>query len=157
MKFVGIFLAAVSGLFFTLCSVTVKLLHRIDPSEVLLFRAIVQLVLTIPMLIFMKANPLGPKGVRLIVYLQGVIGCLTVSCIFIGFARLPVGDAATIIFCSPIFVMVFSYVLLNEHCGIFRVFVIGLLLFGVILIAKPPFLIHALMPHDNTLVNSQVR
>ena len=38
MKFVGIFLAAVSGLFFTLCSVTVKLLPRIDPSEVLLYR-----------------------------------------------------------------------------------------------------------------------
>jgi hypothetical protein len=34
-KFMGIFLAAVSGLFFTLCSVMVKLLKRIDPSEVL--------------------------------------------------------------------------------------------------------------------------
>ena len=34
-KFLGIFLAAVSGLFFTLCSVMVKLLKRIDPSEVL--------------------------------------------------------------------------------------------------------------------------
>lgn len=58
-KFVGIFLAAVSGLFFTLCSVMVKLLRRIDPSEVLLFRAIVQFVLTIPIMIFAKANPLG--------------------------------------------------------------------------------------------------
>jgi hypothetical protein len=34
-KFLGIFLAAISGLFFTLCSVMVKLLKRIDPSEVL--------------------------------------------------------------------------------------------------------------------------
>jgi len=33
-KFMGIFLAALSGLFFTLCSVTVKLLPRIDPAEV---------------------------------------------------------------------------------------------------------------------------
>jgi hypothetical protein len=37
-KFMGIFLAAVSGLFFTLCSVMVKLLKRIDPSEVLVMR-----------------------------------------------------------------------------------------------------------------------
>ncbi len=51
---------------------------------------------------------------------KGVIGCLTVTCIFIGFARLPVGDAATIIFCSPIFVMVFSHVILREHCGLYR-------------------------------------
>ena len=155
MKFVGIFLAAVSGLFFTLCSVTVKLLHRIDPSEVLLFRAIVQLVLTIPILLIMKANPLGPKGVRLLVYIQGIVGCLTVTCIFIGFARLPVGDAATIIFSSPIFVMIFSHVILREHCGLYRVFVISLLLLGVVLIARPPFLVKLLLPHDNALLNKQ--
>ena len=71
MKFVGIFLAAVSGIFFTLCSVTVKLLPRIDPSEVLLFRAIVQMILTIPMLALMRANPLGPAGLRMLTYLQG--------------------------------------------------------------------------------------
>lgn len=70
MKFTGIFLAAVSGLFFTLCSVTVKMLPRIDPAEVLFFRAVVQFVLIIPLLALAKSNPLGPKGVRLLVYLQ---------------------------------------------------------------------------------------
>eukprot|EP00095_Tigriopus_kingsejongensis_P009182 snap_masked-scaffold145_size311916-processed-gene-2.8 protein:Tk09182 transcript:snap_masked-scaffold145_size311916-processed-gene-2.8-mRNA-1 annotation:"transmembrane protein " len=150
MKFVGIFLAAVSGLFFTLCSVTVKLLPRVDPSEVLLFRAIVQLVVVVPILMVTKSNPLGPKGVRLVVYLQGIIGCLTVTCVFIGFARLPVGDAATIIFCSPLFVMVFSHVILREHCGLYRVFVISILMAGVVLIAKPPFLMKLIFQNDNT-------
>ena len=74
------------------------------------------------------------------------------TCIFIGFARLPVGDAATIIFCSPIFVMIFSHVVLREHCGLYRVFVILLLIIGVILIAKPPFLVKLLFPNDNTQV-----
>lgn len=73
LKFVGIFLAAVSGLFFTLCSVTVKLLPRIDPAEVLLYRALVQMVLTIPVLLCARANPLGPKGVRFLVYLQVMV------------------------------------------------------------------------------------
>ena len=77
------------------------------------------------------------------------------TCIFIGFARLPVGDAATIIFCSPIFVMIFSHVILREHCGIFRFLVIGLLLIGVVLIARPPFLQQLLFRNDNTL-NKQV-
>ncbi len=150
-KFIGIFLAAVSGLFFTLCSVMVKLLRRIDPSEVLLFRAIVQLALTIPIMALARANPLGPKNVRLMVYFQGVVGCLTVTCIFIGFARLPVGDAATIIFCSPIFVMIFSHIILREHCGMFRLLVISLLMIGVVLIAKPPFLNRLLFGNDNSL------
>ena len=109
----------------------------------------------------------------MLVYLQGIIGCLTVTCIFIGFKRLPVGDAATIIFCSPIFVMIFSHVILREHCGFFRVFVIALLMVsfkmsnfepffylpyiltlqvGVVLIAKPPFLKKLLNPQSNSQV-----
>uniref|UniRef100_A0A0K2T8K4 EamA domain-containing protein n=2 Tax=Lepeophtheirus salmonis TaxID=72036 RepID=A0A0K2T8K4_LEPSM len=155
-KFIGIFLAAISGLFFTLCSVTVKLLARIDPSEVLVFRAVIQLVLTLPLVLCSGNSILGPKGVRVLVYLQGVIGCLTVTCIFIGFARLPVGDAATIIFCSPIFVMIFSHILLREHCGLFRVVVISMLFMGVVLIAKPPFL-HKLIfsDQDNSMGQDQ--
>ena len=103
---------------------------------------------------YLQANPLGPKNLRILVYVQGVIGCLTVTCIFIGFARLPVGDAATIIFCSPIFVMIFSHILLREHCGMFRFVVIGMLMVGVILIAKPPFLTKILSPNDNTQLQS---
>ena len=34
----------------------------------------------------------------------------------------------------------------------YRFYVIGLLLVGVVLIAKPPFLLKILFPHDNTLV-----
>ena len=69
--------------------------------------------------------------------------------------RLPVGDAATIIFCSPIFVMIFSHILLREHCGIYRFIVIGFLMIGVILIAKPPFLTRILLPNnDNTQLQS---
>lgn len=93
-------------------------------------------------------------------FAQGVIGCLTVTCIFIGFARLPVGDAATIIFCSPIFVMVFSHVILREHCGLFRVLVIAMLLVGVVLIARPPFLQKILHldtnSNNNNYSNNQV-
>ena len=40
---------------------------------------------------------------------------------------------------------------------IFRFYVIGLLLIGVILIAKPPFLMKIAFPHDNTFTNPQVR
>jgi len=36
-----------------------------------LFRAVVQLLITVPAMACAKANPLGPKGQRLLVYLQG--------------------------------------------------------------------------------------
>lgn len=93
---------------------------------------------------------------RLMVYFQGIVGCLTVTCIFVGFARLPVGDAATIIFCSPIFVMIFSHIILREHCGLFRLLVICLLMIGVVLIAKPPFLNQILNGNDNSAQVSKI-
>ena len=52
--------------------------------------------------------------------ISGLISCLSVICIFISFSHLSVGDASTIIFCSPIFVMVFSNIFLREHCGLYR-------------------------------------
>ena len=44
----------------------VKVLPEIDPSEVLLFRAIVQLALTIPIMTIVKASPLGPQVVLIV-------------------------------------------------------------------------------------------
>lgn len=41
-NFFGIFLAFVSGVFFTLCSGTVKYLTEIDPMELLIFRSLFQ-------------------------------------------------------------------------------------------------------------------
>lgn len=60
--------------------------------------------------------------------------------LFFTFRRLPLGDATTIIFSSPVFVMVLSLIILREPCGFFRTFIVALLLAGVILIAKPPFI-----------------
>ena len=73
------------------------------------------------------------------------------TCNFIGFSRLPVGDAAAIIFSNPIFVMLYSHVILREHCdGLLRLFVLGLMMAGVLLIAKPGFL-----NVDNSVIISQ--
>lgn len=41
-NFFGIFLAFVSGVFFTLCSGTVKYLTEVDPMELLIFRSLFQ-------------------------------------------------------------------------------------------------------------------
>ena len=73
-------------------------------------------------------------------YFQGLVGGLTLILLFFTFRRLPLGDATTIIFSSPVFVMVLSFIILREPCGFFRALIVALLLLGVILIAKPPFI-----------------
>ena len=59
--------------------------------------------------------------------------------IFISFARLPLGDATTILASSPVIVMVLSTCFFREWCGVYRVVAATSLLAGVILISKPPF------------------
>lgn len=72
--------------------------------------------------------------------LQGLIGGLTLSLLYYSFRKLPLGDATTIIFSSPVIVIALSFIFLREPCGLLRVVVICALMLGVTLVAKPPFL-----------------
>jgi drug/metabolite transporter (DMT)-like permease len=68
------------------------------------------------------------------------VGGSTLVLLFFTFRHLPLGDATTIIFSSPVFVMIMSFLFLQEPCGFFRTLIVFLLLTGVVLIAKPPFI-----------------
>ncbi|XP_034250367.1 solute carrier family 35 member G1-like [Thrips palmi] len=139
----GIFLALVSGMFFTMSSAAVKALRSVDPMELLVIRSLVQVVVVLPVALYSGVGVLGPKGHRGLLQLQGVVGALTLVLLFFSFRRLPLGDATTIIFSSPVFVLILSFLFLREPCGFFRTLVVCMLLTGVVLISKPPFLFQA--------------
>lgn len=176
----GIFLAFLSGGFFTLSSAGVKALKNVDPMELLVLRSLLQIAAMLPIAISKGENILGPKGQRGLLqlqvrrmlpvptsktsslfvqyllrtalmssrlssnifssYAQGIVGGSTLVLLFFTFRRLPLGDATTIIFSSPVFVLIMSFLFLREPCGFFRTLIVCLLLTGVILISKPPFI-----------------
>lgn len=138
----GVFLAFLSGAFFTLSSAAVKALRSMDPMELLLVRAVLQVVVMLSVALCKGSPLLGEKGFRLLLQLQGVVGGLTLVLLFYSFRRLPLGDATTIIFSSPVVVMVLSFIFLKEPCGFFRTLIVCMLVTGVVLIAKPPFIFH---------------
>jgi len=146
---IALLMAGLSGIFFTLCSVMVKLFPELPSSEVVLFRGSVQTVLSIPLMLLVGANPLGPEGQRVLVYSQGLVSCLAAICNAVGFSRLPAGDVATIIFSSPAIVMIFAHFVHKEHCGLFRILVIAPLMVGVVLITKPPFIVKLFLPSNH--------
>ena len=76
----------------------------------------------------------------LYLFLLALTGGLRILFIFTSLARLPLGDATTIFSSSPVLVMVLSVFILKEKCGVFRVLAAVILVSGVILIAKPPFI-----------------
>jgi hypothetical protein len=66
----GIFLAFLSGAFFTLSSAGVKGLKGVDPMELLVLRSLLQVVAMLPIALSKGENILGPKGQRGLLQLQ---------------------------------------------------------------------------------------
>lgn len=71
---------------------------------------------------------------------QGLVGGMTLSLLYYSFRELPLGDATTIIFSSPVIVIALSFLFLKEPCGVLRILVVCTLFTGVVLVARPPFL-----------------
>ncbi|XP_063227141.1 solute carrier family 35 member G1-like [Bacillus rossius redtenbacheri] len=148
-NWLGVLLAFLSGTCFTLSSAAIRALRGLEPLELLLVRAAVQVVCTLPWALRSPGGALGPAGRRLLLQLQGVVGGITVMLLFFSFNRLPLGDATTIIFSSPMFVMILSFIFLREPCGFFRTTVVFLLLSGLVLISKPPFIFQAMSHQEH--------
>ncbi|XP_073816767.1 solute carrier family 35 member G1 [Musca autumnalis] len=136
--YLGIILATLSSLFFSLCSVIVKGLVDINPMELASFRFIGVLLPAIPILVYSK-QPVFPEGKRVILLLRCFMGTTGLMLSFYAFRHMPLADASVIIFSTPVFVAIFARVFLKEQCSLFNIVTIVLTLVGVVLITRPPF------------------
>lgn len=137
--YLGLILATLSSLFFSLCSVIVKSLLNIDPMQLAMFRFIGVLLPTIPIVIYNEEN-VFPQGRRFLLVLRSVVGTVGLMLSFYAFRNMPLADASVIVFSVPVFVALFARVFLKEPCGIWNTISIILTLIGVVLITHPPFL-----------------
>ncbi|XP_050667438.1 solute carrier family 35 member G1 [Leptidea sinapis] len=151
--YLGLLLATLSSLFFSLCSVIVKSLVNIDPMQLAMFRFIGVLLPTVPIVIYTE-QPLFPEGKRILLILRSIVGTVGLMLSFYAFRNMPLADASVIVFSVPVFVALFARVFLKEPCGIWNTISILLTLLGVILITHPPFLFkndHVESNNNNTL------
>ncbi|KAF3423102.1 hypothetical protein E2986_06744 [Frieseomelitta varia] len=149
-KWYGVFLAFLSGTFFTISSALVKAVENVHPMVLLAIRSVLQMLVMAAVAFKVSKNVFGPKGQRMLLHLQGIVGGATLSLLYYSFRKLPIGDATTIIFSSPVIVIALSFILLKEPCGILRVIVMCALFAGVVFVSKPPFLfqIHRTEPYN---------
>ncbi|XP_003702680.2 solute carrier family 35 member G1 isoform X2 [Megachile rotundata] len=149
-KWFGVFLAFLSGTFFTISSALVKAVQNVHPMMLLAIRAVLQMLVMAGVAIKVSKSLFGPKGQRMLLHLQGIVGGATLSLLYYSFRKLPIGDATTIIFSSPVIVIALSFILLKEPCGILRVLVVCALFAGVVFVSRPPFLfqVHRVEPYN---------
>ena len=102
----------ISAFAFSLMQVCVKLLTGFPVTELILFRSIVSLVLSLGVVFRARISPFGNAKKYLI--LRGVFGVIALSLFFYTLQKLPIATAITIQYLSPIFTSLFAIWILKE-------------------------------------------
>lgn len=136
----GILLGVLSGFFFATAGFIVKLILNINPIEVVISRSVVQLIVYLPIVILNRDSLLGIPGQRWPLFLRGASGFLSFGMLYVAYHMIPLADASTIVFSSPIITCIIAWLLLKEECGLFHAAIVSITFIGVLLISKPSFL-----------------
>ncbi len=138
----GIFLAVLSGIFFTATSIMVQY-FAVPAMEIFLVRSIFQSII---MGLVASASPYNRRSLpltwrlKLWVGLQALLGAVRLYINYLLLAYLPLGDAVTIMFIEPLFTVVLSFIFLRIAAGFLKIFLCLGLLLGMILTVQPPFI-----------------
>ena len=151
----GLILAFTSGLIFTVNNVVIQTMS-LDFTETLLIRSMIQIVFIGLILLFKQETlwpsiGLHPNRLKALILLQGLLGGLMIICAFISVLFLPLGDAMTLMFSTPISTMILAAIFLGHRLRLFKLTFGMVLLSGTILVVRPPFLFKAKDPdgdHD---------
>ena len=90
-----------------------------------------------------KYDFFGEPGHRVDLMLRSISGTISLSAVYVAYRMIPLSDASTIHFASPVFVIIFAYFLLKEPITKLQIITGTVTLTGVVIIAKPEFLFGA--------------
>ncbi|GFT39667.1 solute carrier family 35 member G1 [Nephila pilipes] len=136
--FKGLFLGLMSGVFYSLVSVLVKDMKNLHPGQLSLYRFVALFVCSVPQTVQSGENVFGPKHLRFLLLLRGLLGGAHIFFNFIAFRYLPLGEATAIVFSLPVFVTVAARVFLKEPCSTFQSVTVVLTVLGIAFTAKLP-------------------
>ncbi len=152
--FCAIFLLLLGIIFVDLYGVIIKYLGDVYPMmQMTLFRNIFAVIPLIILVYFSGElkdifNDINKK-IILLSFFRG-ISFLVMQCFyFIAIIKMNFATATTLSFCSPIFIVLLSIIILGDKIGIYRWFAVFVGFFGVLLIMKPTsevFTIYSLFP-----------
>jgi drug/metabolite transporter (DMT)-like permease len=134
----GIILKIVSVCCFVVMATMLKATQTIPPGEMVFFRAFFAMLPVLAYLAwkrrlshaFQTKRPLGH-------IVRGLVGVASMGLGFFALTRLPLPEATAITYATPLLIVIFSAVLLNERVHIFRWTAVLFGLVGVVIILWP--------------------
>ena len=95
-------------------NVSVKFLPHISFVELVWFRSLISMAITITYLRSIKVSVWGTGNNKQLLYLRGIFGVTALSLFFYTLQRLPLATAITLQYLSPIFTALFAVLFLGE-------------------------------------------
>jgi len=125
-----------ASFFFSLMTLCVKNIdNRIPIYELVFFRSILSLMITLFIINLKNINPWGKN--RPLLILRGVLGTLALVCIFYSIRNMPLSISTVIQYTYPIFISIFAGIFIKEK--ITRNLVLALIIgwIGILVILNP--------------------
>lgn len=122
----------ISALAFAILNAFVKQLSHFSAYQIVFFRSIGTLFITIPFLVKKKISIKGNK--RGLLILRGVFGVTSMILFFMSLKSLTIGSAVSIRYISPIFAAVFAFFILKENIKILQWLCFFTAFIGVVLL-----------------------
>ncbi len=108
----GVLLMLIASISFGIMNISVKFVHHMPVGEVVFFRAVVQIVLSIYILASNQQNPWGQNPKMLL--MRGLFGSVGLFCYFYTLQVMPLGNATVIHYLSPILTTLVAVALGDE-------------------------------------------
>ena len=125
-----------ASFFFSLMTLCVKNIDkRIPIYELVLFRSLLSLIITLFIINLKNINPWGKN--RPLLILRGVLGTLALVCIFYAIRSMPLSISTVIQYTYPIFISIFAGIFINEKITGDVVFAVIIGWLGILVILNP--------------------
>ena len=149
-------LVAVSAVLNSLQSVFLKFAKNkgVPGFQMVLIRAVIQFAFVIGWLWKKNEAFFGPKELRFILFLRGVIGGIGFTMLYHAVAVLPIGDATALFSLHPIFTVLFAFVFLREPFTIGVAVAVIASIGGMILISRPTFIFPESTDNETDFINA---
>ncbi len=125
-----------ASFFFSLMTLCVKNIDkRIPIYELVFFRSLVSLMITLFIINQKNINPWGKN--RPLLILRGVLGTLALVCIFYAIRNMPLSISTVIQYTYPIFISIFAGIFINEKITRNIIFALIIGWIGILVILNP--------------------
>ena len=125
-----------ASFFFSLMTLCVKNIDkRIPIYELVLFRSLLSLIITLLIIKIKNINPWGKN--KLLLILRGFLGTLALVCIFYAIRNMPLSISTVIQYTYPIFISIFAGIFINEKITRNLLFALVSGWIGILVILNP--------------------